>query len=103
VACHVSNVAFRLLRICLDSPSALCLYYPLGIIEATKDFLDYYVLGRLNNEKELGYEEIPKGYYRPILIKSMIALMKLQKMFFIKKELLKNLDNNKYEDRPISK
>jgi len=38
--------------------------FPRQIIEATHQFVDWYVVGRLDYETRYGYPRIPKGYYR---------------------------------------
>jgi len=38
--------------------------FPRQIIEATHEFIDWYVIGRLDYETRYGYPKIPKGYYR---------------------------------------
>jgi len=74
--------------------------YPRQIIEATYDFVDWYVIGRLNYVKRLGYPEIPKGYYKEEIIKTEELLTSLgyslsqrpcKKGYWIKKELRKEV------------
>lgn len=65
--------------------------YPHQIVEATKNFVDFYVLGRLNYAKRFGYT-IPKGYYKRELPKAIRLLKQLNKPFLIKKELKKELE-----------
>jgi len=73
--------------------------FPRQIIEATHEFVDWYVVGRLNYVKRLGYPEIPKGYYKEEIIKTTEFLKSLgyvvsqeprKKGFWIKKELITN-------------
>jgi len=70
--------------------------YPRQIIEATHEFVEWYVIGRLNYVKRLGYPEIPKGYYREEMSKTGELLTSLgyllsqtpcRKGFWFKKEL----------------
>lgn len=68
---------------------------PVDIIEETKDFIDYYVLGALNYSKQLGYvfsKESMKEYYQYIVPKAIKLLEKYGKQFFIKKELRRYLE-----------
>jgi DNA repair photolyase len=74
--------------------------YPRQIIEATHEFVDWYVIGRLNYVKRLGYPEIPKGYYKEEIIKTEELLTSLdyslsqrpcKKGYWIKKELRKEV------------
>jgi len=73
--------------------------FPRQIIEATHEFVDWYVIGRLNYVKRLGYPEIPKGYYKEETIKTAALLRSLgykmsqepcKKGFWLKKELVTN-------------
>jgi len=60
--------------------------YPHQIVEATHDFIDWYVLGSLNYAKQLGYV-IPEGYYQHELPRAIETLEKHKKPYLIKKEL----------------
>lgn len=73
--------------------------YPRQIIEATHEFVDWYVIGRLNYETRFGYDKIPKGYYRKELKRVRALFDELgfslsdkpcKKGFHIKRELEKN-------------
>jgi len=73
--------------------------FPRQIIEATHEFVDWYVIGRLNYVERLGYSEIPKGYYKEETTKTVELLKSLgyvvsqeprKKGFWIKKELVTN-------------
>lgn len=73
--------------------------HPLQIIEATHEFVDWYVIGRLNYETRFGYPKIPKGYYREELAKVEALLTTFgfrlsqtpcKKGYWIKKELMEN-------------
>ena len=60
--------------------------YPHQIIEYTHQFVDLYVLGKLNYPNLLGYK-IPEGYYARELPKAIETLEKYEKDYIIKKEL----------------
>jgi len=73
--------------------------FPRQIIEATHEFVDWYVIGRLNYVKRLRYPEVPKGYYKEETIKTVVLLRSLgyeisqkprKKGFWLKKELVTN-------------
>jgi len=73
--------------------------HPLQIIEATHEFVDWYVIGRLNYETRYGYPKIPKGYYRDEIAKTRELLRNLgfivsatptKKGYWLKKELKKD-------------
>jgi len=48
------------------------------IIKTTADFMDFYIIGRMNYETRLGYERIMKGFYVPML-KTVVPLMRTLK------------------------
>lgn len=60
------------------------------IIRKTYDFVDYYIIGRLDYETRFGYPKIPEGYYKPMLREVLPLLMTFKKMFHFKKQLLNN-------------
>jgi DNA repair photolyase len=62
--------------------------YPHQIVEATHDFVDWYVLGSLNYAKQFGYT-IPEGYYQQELPRAIETLEKYGKAYLLKKELRK--------------
>jgi len=64
--------------------------YPHQIIEYTRDFVDYYVIGRLNYPKRFGYK-IPKNFYREQLPIVLDHIKQMDVKFLIKKELRKEL------------
>lgn len=47
------------------------------LIKNTHTFIDYYVIGRLDYETQLGYSKIPKRFYLPVLRKVIQLLHKL--------------------------
>jgi len=63
---------------------------PLEIIKATHEFVDWYVIGRLDYETHLGYSKIPKGWYRDKLLAVIDMLEALGKPYHIKKQLKEN-------------
>jgi len=67
--------------------------YPEQIVEATKDFVDWYVIGKLNYPKRFGYV-IPKGFYKQELPLVLDFFKKSGVKFLIKKELLKEIEEN---------
>jgi len=73
--------------------------YPRQIIEATHEFVDWYVIGRLNYETRFGYARIPKGYYEEELkwVRALFdelgfspSLKPCKKGYHIKRELEEN-------------
>jgi len=60
---------------------------PYEIILKTNDFVDWYVIGRLNHEKRHGYETVPNWWYQKRLPKIEGLLKALKKPYLIKKEL----------------
>lgn len=66
---------------------------PVAIIKETQEFVDWYVIGRLNHAKSLGYE-IPEGYYSERLPTVIALLRELGKPFLIKEELREELNQN---------
>jgi len=73
--------------------------FPRQIIEATHEYIDWYVIGRLNYVKRLGYPRIPEGYYREETLKTGELLRSLgyvlsreprKKGYWMKKELIAN-------------
>lgn len=63
---------------------------PIEIIKETHRFVDWYVIGRLDYETQLGYPKIPKGWYRPRLERVVDLLESLGKPYHIKKQLKEN-------------
>ena len=63
---------------------------PLEIIKATHEFVDWFVIGRLDYETHLGYQKIPKGWYRSKLLAVIDMLEALGKPYHIKKQLKEN-------------
>ena len=63
---------------------------PAEIIKATHEFVDWYVIGRLDYENQLGYPKIPKGWYKPELESVIDLLESLDKPYHIKKQLKEN-------------
>ena len=73
--------------------------YPRQIIEATHEFVDWYVIGSLNRARQYGYPKIPKHYYSTELLQVKNLLSDYgfspthtptEKGFHIKKELEQN-------------
>jgi DNA repair photolyase len=60
---------------------------PCRIIEKTHECVDWYVIGRLNHERELRMSPVPSDYYTGRLQKVVSLLTELGKPFLIKKEL----------------
>jgi len=60
---------------------------PCRIIEETHEFVDWYVIGRLNHERALGMSPVPSDYYAGRLQSVVSLLNELGKPFLIKKEL----------------
>jgi len=70
--------------------------YPWSIVDITKDFIDFYVLGSFNYSKRLGFnisEQEKKQWYREHVKKAIIEMTIWHKQYFIKKELRKYLDD----------
>ena len=63
---------------------------PLEIIKATHEFVDWYVIGRLDYETHLGYSKIPKGWYRYKMLAVIDMLETLGKPYYLKKQLREN-------------
>ena len=66
---------------------------PTEIINYTHEFIDLYIVGRLNYAKQLGYNHVTDGFYRKALPDVISLLKKLKKPFIIKKELKKVMSN----------
>ena len=68
---------------------------PRKIVEKTHEFVDYYVLGKLNYAKRFGYapsDNFFDDWYRRHVSPAVKLLKELGKPFFIKKELRKVLE-----------
>lgn len=65
---------------------------PEEIIRKTHGFVDYYVVGRLNYEKTVGYPVVEDTFYAEKLVEVIDLLDRLGKEYHIKKELAKCLE-----------
>ena len=63
---------------------------PAEIVKTTHEFVDWYVIGRLDYETQLGYPKAPEGWYAQKLPEIIDLLRKLNKPYHIKKQLKKN-------------
>lgn len=63
---------------------------PIEVVKATHEFVEWYVVGRLDYETQLGYPKIPKGWYRQKLQRVIDLLESLGKPYHIKKQLKEN-------------
>ena len=63
---------------------------PIQIIKETRRFVDWYVVGRLDYETQLGYPKVPKGWFKTRLEKVVELLESLGKPYHIKKQLKEN-------------
>lgn len=70
-------------------------YYPTELVEHTKDFADWYVLGSFNYPKQLGFAGIEPKYlrqwYKDFVPPAIKRLKELKIPFFIKRELRRYL------------
>ena len=70
--------------------------YPEAIVEATIDYIDYYVLGAFNYYKQLGYTTLDKNILRKYYMKHVLRAVEIlrlhNKKFHIKKELKQLLE-----------